>query len=87
MHAVKPRTIRFPHDVAERGAQLAEKEGTSFNELVVRSVEKLLRETEDQEWAAGFELLGRHPEISDVTYMEDAVRELMEKSDDESPAR
>ena len=78
MRSVKSRTIRFPKDVSERGAALAERMGVSFNELVIESVEERLHREADNELVVAFDLLGQHPEQCDVDYMLPAGVEVVD---------
>jgi predicted DNA-binding protein len=78
MKGVKSRTIRFPREISERGTELAERRGISFNELVIESVEERLRKADDDELAAAFDLLGQHPEQCDAEFMLPAAVEVLE---------
>jgi len=81
MKSIKSRTIRFPAKLNDRGVELAERIGVSFNELVVDSLAERLKEEEDRELGRQFDLLGQHPEMCDVEWMLPAAMAVFEKED------
>jgi hypothetical protein len=61
-------TLRLPQDLYEKTAELALRKNKSLNAVLQEGARRLLKEEEEKELSAGFDLLAQHPDECDVEY-------------------
>ena len=70
-------TLRLPNDLYEKATRLARQNNKSLNALLQEGTQRLLKEEEERELSAGFDLLAEHPDECDVDYAIYAQAEVM----------
>jgi hypothetical protein len=61
-------TLRLPYDLYTKTMKLALRKNQSLNALLQEGAQRLLKEEEERQLSAGFDLLSEHPDECDVEF-------------------
>lgn len=73
--------LRADDQLLREVKELAEKRRVSANRFLVEAIKETLQREKEREWQAGFEAMGKDPDVNNVEYMLPAGREVIFGSD------
>lgn len=70
-------TLRLPHNLYRQTSELARQRKQSINALLQESIQRMLKENEEQTLSDAFDLLAAHPDECNVDYALPAQAEVV----------